>query len=203
MMKASWGWTTCASCCHDQQRAELEERWSCCTAPRGTAGNDLRSRLPPVGVMIEVPAVYQARELARRVDFLSVGSNDLAQYLLAVDAITPGWAPVPNLHPAVLRALYEVVTAATARASRYPSRRDGRRAGRCRAVAGMGFDMLSMSANRLAKVKAAIRPDRYARRLDCWRRCWLRQRARVQDCITKTCGEWCGIRFMPGFAGIA
>ena len=69
------------------------------------------SRLPPIGVMIEVPAaVYQARELARRVDFLSVGSNDLTQYLLAVDRNNPRVSQLyDHFNPAVLKALMSIL----------------------------------------------------------------------------------------------
>jgi phosphotransferase system enzyme I (PtsP) len=117
-------------------------------------------RFPPVGVMIELPAaVYQTRALARLVDFVSVGSNDLTQYLLAVDRNNPRVANLYSaFHPAVLHALFQVVQEA---------QDEGRQACICGEMAGdpgaavllmaMGFDILSMNAANLLKVKSVIR----------------------------------------------
>jgi phosphotransferase system enzyme I (PtsP) len=117
-------------------------------------------QMPPIGVMVEVPsAVYQARELAARADFLSVGSNDLTQYLLAVDRNNARVADLyHSLHPAVLRALNTVVR---------ESHSQGVPVGICGELAGdpsasmllvaMGFDVLSMNATNLLKVKSVIR----------------------------------------------
>ncbi|UTW06158.1 phosphoenolpyruvate--protein phosphotransferase [Pseudomonas benzenivorans] len=116
--------------------------------------------LPPIGVMIEIPAaVYQTRELARQVDFLSVGSNDLTQYLLAVDRNNPRVADLYDfLHPAVLQALRKVISDAHA---------EGKPVSICGEMAGdpaaavllmaMGFDSLSMNATNLPKVKWLLR----------------------------------------------
>jgi phosphotransferase system enzyme I (PtsP) len=116
--------------------------------------------LPPVGVMIEVPAaVYQAEVLARRVSFLSIGTNDLTQYLLAVDRNNPRVADLyDEFHPAVLRALVQVTEAA---------RTHGREVSVCGELAGdpkatplllgMGVHSLSMSAGSLPRVKGVVR----------------------------------------------
>ncbi|MBR9726636.1 phosphoenolpyruvate--protein phosphotransferase [Shewanella intestini] len=66
---------------------------------------------PLVGIMIEVPALlYQLAEVAQRVDFVSVGSNDLTQYLLAVDRNNPSVGNLfDSFHPGVLRALKKAV----------------------------------------------------------------------------------------------
>ncbi|MCW3173371.1 phosphoenolpyruvate--protein phosphotransferase [Shewanella subflava] len=62
---------------------------------------------PKIGVMLEVPALlYQLADVAKRVDFVSVGSNDLTQYLLAVDRNNPSVSSLfDSYHPGILRAL--------------------------------------------------------------------------------------------------
>ncbi len=116
--------------------------------------------MPPVGVMIEVPAaVYLTRELASHADFISVGSNDLTQYLLAVDRNNPRVAALYDyLHPAVLEALQRVVKDTHA---------EGKEVSICGEMAGdpaaavlligMGFNALSMNATNLPKVKWLLR----------------------------------------------
>ena len=116
-------------------------------------------KMPDVGVMIEVPAaVYQARDIAKRVDFLSVGSNDLIQYMLAVDRNNARVAELfQEFHPAVLQALQHVATAAHS---------EGKPLGVCGEMAGnpsaallltaMGYDVLSMNATNLLMVKWAL-----------------------------------------------
>jgi len=115
---------------------------------------------PSVGVMIEVPAtIYQMDALAKRVDFFSVGSNDLTQYLLAVDRNNPRVSDLYDaLHPALLGALVELAQDA---------KRLGKPISLCGELAGdpagalllmaMGFNTLSMNAPSLPKVRAAIR----------------------------------------------
>lgn len=124
---------------------------------------------PKVGVMIEVPsAVYLADAMARRVDFLSIGSNDLTQYLMAVDRNNSRVADLyDELHPAVLRAILQVADA-------------GQRAGKPVCVCGtmasdpaaavllfaMGIDGLSMASSSINRIKWVIRTISKARAED-------------------------------------
>jgi phosphotransferase system enzyme I (PtsP) len=115
---------------------------------------------PPVGVMIEVPStIYQVPAMSQRVDFFSIGTNDLTQYLLAVDRNNAQVAALyDSLHPAVLRAIHQVVRAA--HAADRPVSVCGEMAGdpaSALLLLGMGIDSLSMSAASLLRVKWAVR----------------------------------------------
>ena len=114
----------------------------------------------PVGVMIETPAaVFMADELAAEVDFFSIGTNDLTQYVLAVDRGNRRIAAMyDTLHPAVVRAMRLTVDAA---------HRHGCEVGICGEFAGcaahaellvgLGFDELSVAPPSVPAVKERIR----------------------------------------------
>ncbi|MBK7541294.1 MAG: phosphoenolpyruvate--protein phosphotransferase [Candidatus Competibacteraceae bacterium] len=129
-------------------------------AQRELAEDELAHARPRIGVMIEVPsAALQAAQLASRVDFLAVGTNDLTQYLLAVDRDNSRVAGLyDSLHPAMLKIIAHIIE-------------DGRQAGRpvnlCGEMSadpgaailllGMGAASLSAGATSVPRVKWAIR----------------------------------------------
>lgn len=121
---------------------------------------------PKVGVMIEVPSViFQLEDLAEKVDFFSVGSNDLTQYLLAVDRNNSRVASLYDFyHPAVLRALNYIAQKSQAR--NMPLSICGELANEptgALLLMAMGYKNLSMSAHSLAKVKWVIRHVEYGK----------------------------------------
>jgi phosphotransferase system enzyme I (PtsI) len=117
----------------------------------------------PVGVNVEVPSAAAVADLlAAEVDFFSVGTNDLIQYLLAVDRTDPRVASLYEpLHPAVLRTLAGIARAAEA--SGRPLSVCGEMAGQpLQAVllVGLGFRELSMAPSAIPRVKEALRAIR-------------------------------------------
>ena len=117
-----------------------------------------------VGIMVEVPsALWLAARLVSEVDFFSVGTNDLIQFMLAVDRNNAKVAPLfEPLHPAVLAGLNEVVTVAHA---------EGKSISLCGEMAGdpmatllltgIGFDQLSLSPVFIPVVRKLIREADY------------------------------------------
>ncbi|AOV17956.1 phosphoenolpyruvate--protein phosphotransferase [Acidihalobacter aeolianus] len=114
----------------------------------------------PIGAMIEVPAAaLTAAAFARRLDFLSIGTNDLTQYTLAIDrtdeTVNHLYDP---LHPAVLQ-LIRLTLKGAARA-RKPVAMCGEMAGDpryTRLLLGMGLREFSVPVNRLAEIRHVIR----------------------------------------------
>ncbi len=126
------------------------------------SGTPFRSDVP-VGAMVEIPAAALAADaLCDVVDFLSIGTNDLVQYLLGVDRDNARvGALYEPCHPGVIRTIGEVVATATRR---------GRPVSLCGELAsdpqvtpllvGLGLRSLSMAPVALASVKAAVRGTR-------------------------------------------
>jgi len=115
---------------------------------------------PRLGVMVEVPSmVFMLPHLTNRIDFISVGTNDLTQYLLAVDRNNTRVANLyDSLHPAMLRALSMIAS----EAQRYciDLCLCGEMAGDPMCVAllvGLGFRHLSMNGRSVARVKYLLR----------------------------------------------
>lgn len=124
-----------------------------------TAG-ELNSRNSvEVGVMIEIPsAAIMASEIAEEVDFLSIGTNDLIQYTLAVDRVNDHVSYLfTPFNPAVLRLIKGVIE--MARAKGVPVSVCGEMAGQVSCVpllVGMGVDELSMNVHAIPKVKKIL-----------------------------------------------
>lgn len=117
-----------------------------------------------LGVMVEVPAAVQlAERFLREVDFLSIGTNDLIQYILAVDRSNRKVANLYEpLHPAVLAALHTTIEA---------GKREGKRVAMCGEMAGdplcallllgMGLEEFSMGSLYVPAIKKTIRSVTY------------------------------------------
>jgi phosphotransferase system enzyme I (PtsP) len=124
--------------------------------------NDPHSTLmmPKLGIMLEVPAVvYQLPQLAKLVDFFSVGTNDLTQYLLAVDRNNPRVSSLYNsFHPSVLAVLQTIATQANTlhKPITVCGELAGDPAGAVLLMA-MGYQKLSMNEYNIRKINWVIR----------------------------------------------
>jgi len=143
----------------------------------------------PVGLNLEVPsAALTADLLAGEVQFFSVGTNDLIQYLLAVDRTDPRVSGLYQpLHPAVLRTLDGIARAAEAHA--VPLSVCGEMAAQPLAavlLVGLGYRALSMAPSAVPRVKAALRGVRAGDAREVARRCLsLRTEAEIEALVRR------------------
>ncbi len=124
------------------------------------AGVPVPDAPPPLGVMIEVPgAALNADAIAKEADFLSIGTNDLTQYTLAIDRSDEQVSYLyDSMHPAVLRLIH--FTAEAGRRANVPVSVCGEVAGDPHytgLLLGMGIGELSMAPSNLLLVKERIR----------------------------------------------
>jgi phosphotransferase system enzyme I (PtsP) len=115
---------------------------------------------PEIGVMIEVPSMlYLLSFIADKVDFVSVGTNDLTQYLLAVDRNNSQVADIyESFHPSVLAAMKHIFEVCSA--NHLPVCICGELAGDpigALLLVGLGYDTLSMNTSNVARVKYLLR----------------------------------------------
>jgi phosphotransferase system enzyme I (PtsI) len=145
-----------------------------------------------VGAMVETPAAaLVADALAKEADFLSIGTNDLIQYTLAVDR---GNMRVAELfrpfHPGVLLLVERTVLAA--RAAGIEVTVCGEMASSSRAAVllfGMGLTCFSMIASKIPKVKGALREVTFAEARALWERCReLRTSREVEELVDAELG---------------
>ncbi|WP_019275510.1 phosphoenolpyruvate--protein phosphotransferase [Vibrio coralliilyticus] len=121
---------------------------------------DERVKMPAIGVMIEVPSmIYLLPLIAEKVDFVSIGTNDLTQYLLAVDRNNARVSDVyESMHPAVIMALDHIQQ--TCQQLQLPVCICGELAGDpigALLMVGLGYRSLSMNTSNVAKVKYLLR----------------------------------------------
>ena len=122
--------------------------------------NNLGANPIPLGITVEAPAAaIMAEQFAREADFFSIGTNDLAQYVLAMDRGHPRLAPqVDALNPAVLRLIAQTAAGA---------RKHGRRVGVCGSLAsdpqavpillGLGIQEVSAVVPAIPTIKSLVR----------------------------------------------
>ncbi|MEH0742058.1 phosphoenolpyruvate--protein phosphotransferase [Vibrio cholerae] len=121
---------------------------------------DERLSMPQIGVMIEVPSmIYLLPMIAEKVDFVSIGTNDLTQYLLAVDRNNSRVADVyESMHPSVVMALDHIRR--TCDELGIPVCICGELAGDpigAMLMVGLGYRSLSMNTSNVAKIKYLLR----------------------------------------------
>ncbi|MFZ2634490.1 MAG: phosphoenolpyruvate--protein phosphotransferase [Desulfosalsimonadaceae bacterium] len=141
----------------------------------------------PLGIMVEVPAAVPILDrLLRYVDFVNIGTNDLVQYLLAVDRNNPKVAAHFNaLHPAVITVINDIISVC---------RRFGKQACICGEAAGvreclflfvgMGADDVSMTPSAIPAVKQFIRGIRQSDARRVLEACLAMEDAgQIRDCV--------------------